>query len=246
MKADPNAQQLLLELQRIDTAQQQLAHRRAHLPELAQLVEQKRELSNLERERLDAQAEVDDIDRNITRLERDTEQVRARKERDSARLAAGAGPARELEALQHEIDSLARRQRELEDSELELMERREQAQARLDQVAERLATATSQRAETEARRDAALAEIAEQEAAETAARKPLVAQLPGELLALYERIRADTGGAGAALLRAGRCGGCRLELSGSERARIKAAPPDEVVRCDECRRILVRTAESGL
>jgi hypothetical protein len=51
---------------------------------------------------------------------------------------------------------------------------------------------------------------------------------------------------GAALLRGGRCGGCRLELSGSERARVKAAPPDEVMRCEECRRIMVRTAESGL
>ncbi|QSB13285.1 hypothetical protein JQS43_16830 [Natronosporangium hydrolyticum] len=246
MKADPNAQKLLLDLQGIDTTRQQLAHRRTHLPELAQLTELTRELSTLDGDRVRAQVEVDDLDRDITRLERDTEQVRARKDRDAARLAAGVGPARELEALQHEIESLDRRQRELEDAELELMERRETAQSTLTEAQRRLADCERRRAEAEASRDAALAEISEQEAAQTEARKPLVTQLPADLVTLYERIRDDAGGLGAAPVRGGRCGGCRLELSGSERARVKAAPPDEVVRCDECRRIMVRTAESGL
>ena len=74
----------------------------------------------------------------------------------------------------------------------------------------------------------------------------MVADLPADLVALYERIRESSGGLAAALLRGGRCGGCRLELSGVDRAAVKAADPDEVVRCEECRRILVRTAESGL
>lgn len=246
MKADPGDQQLLLDLQEIDTRLAQLSHRRATLPELAELDELARELSSLEDQRARAQVQVDDLDRDIARLERDVEQVRARKEKDAARLASGRGPARELEALQHEIMSLDRRQSELEDAELELMERREQAQAALDEITSAIAAGSQRRAEVESRRDAALTEIASQEAEATAARSPLVERLPADLVSLYERIRADTGGQGAALLRAGRCGGCRLELSGSERARIKAAPPDEVVRCEECRRILVRTAESGL
>jgi predicted nucleic acid-binding Zn-ribbon protein len=246
VKADPNAQKLLLDLQGIDSALAQLAHRRRTLPELAEPVQLGRSLSAMEDERVRAQVEVDDLDRDIARLERDVEQVRARKERDSARLASGRGPARELEALQHELESLNRRQTELEDVELALMERREQAQAAVEEIVARLAATRERQAETETRRDAALAEIAAQEAAQTEARKPLVGQLPTDLLGLYERIRDDSGGIGAALLRAGRCGGCRLDLPGSERARIKAAPPDEVVRCDECRRILVRTAESGL
>ena len=128
MKADPQAQRLLLDLQGIDTALDQLAHRRATLPELAEVDNLTRQLSELEDERVRAQVEVDDLDRHIARLERDVEQVRARKERDTALLASGRGPARELEALQHEIESLNRRQNDLEDSQLELMERREQAQ----------------------------------------------------------------------------------------------------------------------
>jgi hypothetical protein len=246
VKADPNAQQRLLDLQGIDTTLAQLAHRRDTLPEHAELDRLARERSATADEQTRAQLELDDLDRDIARLERDVDQVRARKEKDSARLAAGTGPGRELEALQHELESLNRRQTELEDAELELMERREQAQTVMTEVTGRLAAAQQQHAEVEARRGAALAEITAQETAQTEARKPLVGQLPADLVALYERIRDDSGGAGAALLRSGRCGGCRLDLSATERARIKAAPPDEVVRCEECRRIMIRTAESGL
>lgn len=246
MKADPQAQRLLLDLQGIDTALAQLAHRRATLPELAEVETLTQQLAALEDERVRAQVDVDDLDRNIARLERDVEQVRARKDRNADRLASGRGPARELEALQHEITSLNRRQSDLEDAQLELMERREQAQEVLEEVESRLSAMREKKAEVEARRDEALAAISAEETARTEARKPLVGQLPADLVALYDRIRADAGGIGAALLRAGRCGGCRLELAGSERARVKAAPPDEVVRCDECRRIMIRTPESGL
>lgn len=246
MKADPQAQRLLLDLQELDTTLAQLSHRRATLPEHSELEQRTDQLASLEEQRVQAQADVDDLDRDIARMERDVEQVRTRKEKDSALLTMGKGPARELAALQHEIDSLNRRQSELEDVELELMERREQAQARLDEVIGAQSAAVAARDEAEQRRDAALAGIAEQEATTTAARAPMLDQLPADLVALYDRIRAEAGGLGAALLRGGRCGGCRLELSGSERAQVKAAPPDEVVRCEECRRIMIRTAESGL
>lgn len=246
MKADPHAQRLLLDLQAIDTALAQLHHRRAHLPEKDELAQLEQQVAASEQEQASARAGVDDLDNDIARVERDVEQVRTRKERDSGMLASGAGPARELEALQHEVASLNRRQSELEDAQLELMERREQAQSVLDEVDSRLESTRQRRAEVEAGREAALGEIATEEAARTEARKPLVTQLPDDLVALYERIREDSGGIGAAALRAGRCGGCRLELSGSEKARVRAAPPDEVVRCDECRRIMVRDEESGL
>lgn len=246
MKADPEAQRRLLDLQALDTALAQLAHRRKNLPEHAELDRLNRQISALEDERVRAQVRVDDLDRDIARMERDVEQVRVRKDKDQVRLDAGTGPARELEALQHELASLQRRQSELEDAELELMERHEQAKRVLAEVEQRLAAARQQRAETESRRDQALADMARDEEFRSAGRRPLAADLPADLVALYERIREQAGGMGAALLRGGRCEGCRLDLSGSERARFRAAPPDEVLRCDECRRILVRTAESGL
>ena len=245
MKADPKVQRRLLDLQAIDTALAQLAHRRRTLPELAELEALARELSALEDERVRAQVAVDDLDRDIARLEKDVEQVRARKSKDEARLAAGSGPARELEALQHELASLNRRQSDLEDAELELMEQRETAQGVLDGVERRIAEARDRRASAEQRRDASLAEIAKEEEFKRRSRQPLAGDLPADLVALYERIRTDTG-LGAALLTGGRCGGCRLELSGADLARIRKADPDDVVRCEECRRIMVRTNESGL
>ncbi|HET8682314.1 MAG TPA: C4-type zinc ribbon domain-containing protein [Micromonosporaceae bacterium] len=246
MKADPDAQRRLLDLQGLDTGLAQLAHRRRSMPEHAESDRLARSIAALDDEHVRAQVSIDDLDRDIARLERDIDQVRARKAKDQARLDAGTGPARELEALQHEMVSLSRRQTDLEDAELELMEQREQAEAVLREVDLRRSAARAERDTVESRRAALLSDIARDEEFKLAARKPLVADLPPDLISLYEKIRELTGGIGAALLRAGQCEGCRLELSGSERARVRAAPPDEVLRCDECRRILVRTPESGL
>ncbi|MET7392659.1 C4-type zinc ribbon domain-containing protein [Dactylosporangium sp. NPDC005572] len=246
MKADPSAQRRLLDLQAIDIALTQLAHKRKSLPEHAELDKLARELSTLEDQRIRAQVAVDDLDRDIDRLERDVEQVRGRKDKDQARLDAGTGPSRELEALQHEIGTLNRRQSELEDAELELMEQRETAQAALDEVVGRLEASRGTRDEAERRRSEALAAIAKDEEFRQAGRRPLAADLPADLVSLYDKIRENSGGIGAAMLRQGRCEGCRIELSGGDRVRVRAAPADEVVRCEECRRILVRTAESGL
>lgn len=168
-----------------------------------------------------------------------------RKSKDETRLASGSGPARELEALQHELVSLNRRQSDLEDAELELMEQRETAQATLDGIEARIAETRDRRAAAEQRRDESLAAIAKEEEFKQGARKPLAADLPADLVSLYDKIREDTG-LGAALLTSGRCGGCRLELSGADLARIRRSDPDEVVRCEDCRRIMVRTNESGL
>jgi len=246
VKAVPEAQRRLLDLQALDTALAQLAHRRKNLSEYAELDGLAREISALSDERVRAQVDVDDLDRDIAGLERDTDTVRIRLAKDRVRLEAGTGPARELTALQHEVGSLQRRQSELEDAELELMEKRETAQARYEEISGRRDALLEKRAATEVKRDQVLADIAKEEEFKRAGRAPLANDLPADLITLYDKIRESSGGIGAALLRAGRCEGCRLDISGSERARLKAAPADEVIRCEECRRILVRTNESGL
>ena len=244
MKAAPQDQRRLLDLQAVDTALAQLAHRRKSLPELAEIATISRELSALEDQRVRAQVAVDDLDRDISRFEKDIEQVRARKDRDQARLNAGAA-LREIEGLQHEMATLNRRQGELEDAELELMEQRETAEQALAAVQEQLTAARARRDAAEKIRDDTFAEIDKERDFKTQSRAPLAADLPADLVTLYDKIRTDTG-LGAALVRSGRCGGCRIELYGADLARVKSAPADEVVRCEECRRIMVRTAESGL
>jgi predicted nucleic acid-binding Zn-ribbon protein len=188
---------------------------------------------------------VDDLDRDIARMEKDDGPGPGPGRRDRSRLDAGTGPAQELEALQHELGTLARRQSELEDAELELMEQRETAQATLDQVEAAAAGDRDTRAETERRRDDRPVRTGRRPRRNDAARAPLVADLPADWSSCTRRC-ASRPEWGRALLRAGRCEGCRLELSGSETGRVRSADPDEVIRCEECRRILVRTAESGL
>jgi predicted nucleic acid-binding Zn-ribbon protein len=244
VKASPEAQRRLLDLQAVDTALAQLAHRRKSLPELAEIDAAARELSALEDDRVRAQVAVDDLDRDIARFEKDIEQVRTRKDRDQSRLKAG-GAVREIEGLQHELATLNRRQSELEDAELELMEQRETAEQALNEVKKKLRDASERRAAAEARRDQANAEITKDQEFKTASRGPLAADLPADLVTLYDKIRTESG-LGAALVRSGRCGGCRIELYGADLARVKSAPADEVVRCEECRRIMIRTNESGL
>jgi hypothetical protein len=129
---------------------------------------------------------------------------------------------------------------------LELMEKRENAQALRDGAAVEGETIAADTATVAARHDVALAEIAEQAEKATSARVGVAAGIPDELLALYDKVRAQSGGLGAAPLRHGQCGGCRVQLSTVDLNEIRHAAPDEVIRCEECRRILVRTPESGV
>lgn len=245
MNAEPAVQLRLLDLQAADTSLTQLAHRRSHLPELAAIAEHSATARRLDDEVVDARTRLDDLAAEQRRLETDVETVRARSVRDESRLQAGGLPSRELESLQHEIATLARRQSALEDELLEVMERVEEAESELRSATERHASVLAEQAELESRRDAALAEIDAAMRAKTPERAAIAAELPPDLVALYEKARAHNG-AGAAMLRQRRCEACRIELSGSELSRVRTAAPDEVVRCDNCRAVLVRTAESGL
>jgi hypothetical protein len=246
VKADPKVQQRLLDLQSHDSALARLEHRRRTLPELAVITDADTRLAALRNDLVRAETEVSDLDRELRRLENDVEQVRTRSARDQQRMQSGAVVAKELESLQHEVDTLARRQSDLEDTELEVMERREDAEGRTSVVRAEVEKVTAARDDAEAARDAAFAEIDAEAAADTGARAATATELPADLIALYEKIRAVSGGVGAAALKHRRCEGCRLDLLGSELRAAQAAAPDEVLRCENCRRILVRTAESGL
>jgi uncharacterized protein len=245
VNADTATQLRLLDLQAADTALAQLAHRRKSLPELAAIAERQRTGAQLRNTVVDARTRLEDIAAEQRRLESDVETVRARTVRDEARLQAGGLPSRELESLQHEIATLARRQSTLEDEVLDVMERAEAAEAELAQTTGEYEALQLELTELEARRDAAFAEIDAAAAIRSPERDGIAADLPPELMALYERARAH-GGTGVALLRQRRCEACHIELPGSELSAVQHADEDTIVRCDNCRAILVRTAESGL
>ncbi|MFN2626966.1 MAG: zinc ribbon domain-containing protein [Mycobacteriales bacterium] len=243
MKASAVDQQRLLELQHLDSAIDRLAQRRRTLPELAEIAAADARLAELRSEVVTAQTEADDIAREQRKLENDVEQVRTRVTRDRERLDAGkVNNPRELENLQHEMASLGRRQGDLEDQVLEKMLSREDAQGRADALTAEATELTATRDAAVLRRDAAFAEIDAETAQHAAARGEIAPQLPDDLLALYEKIRVGNGGVGAAPLNRGRCEGCMLTISPIDLESIRHAPDDEVVRCEECRRILVRPA----
>ena len=245
--ADPFAQVRLLDLQEADTHLDQIAHRRANLTEVGRLRECESALQRLRTLIIAGETEVSDREREVRKMENDVEQVRMRADKDQALLDSGSiSNPKQLEDLAHEVASLARRQATLEDEELELMEQLENARASLAalqgdraRVDVELAAAADALAEVQRDLDSEHADAQKH-------REHVAGQIPADLLRAYEKSRADNGGVGAALLQHGRCGGCRLSINPQEMARIKAAPSNEVLRCEECRRILVRTGESGL
>ena len=247
MKADPFVQLRLLELQGLDSALDRLRHRRRTLPELAEMARLDGLVDALRDGVVRAETEVSDLAREQAKFEKEIEQVRARRDRDESRLASGAITAsKQLQDLEHEVASLQRRQSELEDAELEVMERAETAQATLDELTTRRQAHLADRAKAEEAAQATFVEIDADIAKTSQAREELAATMPADLLALYEKLRASEGGVGAGEIARGRCGGCHLDLMNNEKSAFRAAPPDEVLRHEECNRILVRTAESGL
>jgi uncharacterized protein len=190
---------------------------------------------------------VEDLTVEQKKIDADVEQVKARRVRDRDRMDRGlVSNPRDLERMQHELVSLERRITTLEDEELEVMERLEEAQKALDSLVVEVRATDERLVELAGSRDRQMAEIDKELSEIEAERGPTASGVPAELLALYDRLRQQKGGVGAAVLRARECGGCRLSLDNAELAVIRKAPSDEVIRCEECQRILVRTAESGL
>jgi predicted nucleic acid-binding Zn-ribbon protein len=247
VKADSSAQVRLLDLQDLDSRADQLRHQRRSLPEHARLVELEESHHRLDGEAQDARISVEDLAAEQAKVDADVEQVKARRQRDQQRLDQGlVSNPKDIQRMQQEMVSLERRITSLEDDEIEVMERLEEAQRTLDTLTARLTDTAKDIEQTTAARDQKLAEIDQSLDELDTQRSPLTGELPGDLLALYNRLRESKGGVGAALLRARQCGGCMLDLDNAELATIRAAADDDVIRCEECSRILVRTVESGI
>ena len=245
MKASPQMQARLLDLVDLDTRVNQLAHQLRTLPEQIDIDRMEAQRPALEEAVVRTGTEVSDLQREVSRAEAAVQLVRDRAARDRQRLDAGTGSPKDLQALQHELESLARRQGVLEDEELEVMERVETAETAEREARQAYEEHAARLAELSAVRDEKAAAIQAEKDQVEGGRGALTAELPGDLLALYERLRAQLG-SGAAPLQHRRCGGCRLDINAVDMGRIRAAAEDEVLRCEECGRILVRTPEAGL
>lgn len=245
MNADPAVQRRLLDLAEVDAELSRLAHRRRTLAEHAELTAAEAAVRRGKDELVEVETRAGDLDRDIRRIERDVEGVRARTERDHTMLASAGIGARQAADLQHELETLARRQSVLEDEQLEVMEQREALGTDVEHGRSVLAAAEQELTQVTERRNSALADIDASETGRRRARGEGVATVPSEVLAAYEK-RREQRGVGAAPLVARRCQACRLELDRTAIAELRAAPADRIVHCEECGVILVRTSDSGL
>ncbi len=242
MTSAPLAQQIqLLDVAELDVRLARLTHTKRTLPQLAALTELATRSAALRDDLVRARTSVSDVGRELSRADEAVRQVRERAERNRSRLEGGPS-ARDAEALTKDLEALARRQDELEEVQLEVMERAEAAAARTAELEALVEADTAERAELVAARDAAAAAVDTEGRAVLARRASAVMGLDAELLALYDDLRRRTG-RGAAALEGTTCGACRSHLSVTEMETVRAAPPDAVVRCEECERILVRVPE---
>jgi uncharacterized protein len=231
----------LLDVQDHDTVVDQLRHRRATLPERAELANVERQLGTLDARTKELRITRDELGDRQAALEQQIEASRTRRDVLEKRLFGGQVVAvRELQAMNEEVKHLTRHITELEDREIEVMEGLEPLDVELsagdvmrdarESDCDRLRAAIGA---TEVALDAELA-------AEIRARDAAASGVRDELLARYEQLRARLGGTGAARLVSGSCSGCHLALSAMELDRIRKAPPDAVITCEQCGRILVR------
>ena len=240
MKASVTDQNNLIELQRIDSAISQANHRLKALPEHHQLVAIQAKLVAGAAELATAEAELADVAIDLRRSEVEVEQVADRMTKDEARLSGGQASPKELEQLQHELGTLAKRKSELEDGELEIMIRHDGAKQKVETLKSDEDGLKKLELELNIRLENAKTEIDREIALKNSERTLLVPKIDTALIELYEKVKASGSGIGAALLIGNTCDGCRLAINAVEMERIKSLDSEEVLRCEECRRILVR------
>jgi uncharacterized protein len=240
VKASASDQRSILDIQKFDLSTATLKNKAATLPELTEINTTTIKQNNIRDLRIAAETELSDVKRELARAEGDVEQVVTRIERDEKRLSSGTGSAKELEQTQHELGTLGARRAELEEVELEIM-------MRVDGIKERIAVLSAEEqelamviADLNIRKENALASINTELETIAADRTATTQSVAADFLALYEKIREGNSGIGAAVLAGNQCKGCNLTLNTIELQRIGALAEDEVVRCEECRCILVR------
>lgn len=237
----------MLDLQTVDSALAQLEHRRRTLPEHAEINALNGAVAAIAADLVSAETAVSDLEAEQGRAEVELEPVRERLRRNQRRIADGTiADPKALSSMVEEVAHLQRRISDLEDAELEIMEQVESATSTLERLRIRAGELDQRLADAVARRDQAVGAIDAKVTEQRAERDQLSPLLPADLVALYDKIGTSHNGVGAAELRQRRCTGCQLEVNAADLGVFAAAADDDVLRCEECSRILVRTATSGL
>ncbi|GAB09015.1 hypothetical protein GOARA_026_00450 [Gordonia araii NBRC 100433] len=245
MKVEAARQRIMLEVAEVDADLAKLRHRRANLPEEQEMADLRDRIAVARDDAVRADIAAQDLDREYQRLDTEINGMRIREEHDKELLDRPGMAAKALAELQHELAGLARRRAVAEDELLDLMEQQEATSAEKARAEAAVAALEVDLEQVTSRRDAAGTDLDEKVADLEARRTAIVADAPAELLTVYDRQQSH-GKPGAGLLRQRRCGACRMELDRGTLSQIATAAEDEVLRCEECGALLIRTHESGL
>ncbi len=244
LKASPNDQALLLELQAFDTKLAQLDHRAKNIPELATLAGFEKDTAVVRLRFAEQRGGLEDITIELKRIESDVEVVEARIKRDNDRMQASSS-VKDVAALEQELAALRKRLGDLEEIELVVMERLEEQQAEVDKTTAQLDALAVRTAEIEVAKSSSLGSIIAEHTIAASGRDAISTKVPADLLALYEKQRSRYG-TGASMLRGGVSLASGVKLLENEMQAIRAAAPDDIIMCASSEAILVRTDESGL
>jgi predicted nucleic acid-binding Zn-ribbon protein len=244
LKASPAEQALLLELQTFDTKVSQAAHRAKVLSEHVVLKQLDLERAAIAVTLAEQNGILEDAEIELRRIESDVTVVEARIKRDEERLQVTSS-VKDVQALEQELAALRKRQSDLEEIELTVMERVEEQAAVVRRIDEQMAELQSRVTVIQAERDVELGAVATERANAEANRAAIAEKVPADLLALYEKQRLRYG-LGASHLRGGVSSASGIRLNENDMVAIRSAAPDDVLMCPESNAILVRTAESGI
>jgi predicted nucleic acid-binding Zn-ribbon protein len=237
-QVEPAVLNRLLDLQGEDSAIKRLNERKASLPEAARLAEVSDLLDELTSDLEIATKQDDEVAREHSRLEGEIDLLEQKIGREEQRMFAGAvSNPKELSALQAEVESLKRKKGGLEDQLLEVMEQREGTSATVQRITAERDQAEAEAKELRGKVEVLNADIDAQLSTHTSQREAVAAELPADLLSLYDTIREQKHGVGAAALEQGTCQGCHTKVPQKEIERMRAE--GGLHRCDNCRRILV-------
>ena len=233
---DPAAR--LLDLQAIDLTIDRLGARRRALVSGAEVTQARATADTAEAELGELRLRLDALARDATRLEHEIDSLTKKAAAEEQRMYDGSvANAKELSSIQHEIENVRRRKGDREDELLVLMEQRESLEAAAGEADVR---STALRDEVDRVAIASGEELTAVEAdlgAREAERASIASEIDAELLELYEDLRRQKKGVGAAALVDGVCQGCHEQLSAVELDRVKKT--SGIRRCEYCRRILV-------
>jgi predicted nucleic acid-binding Zn-ribbon protein len=239
MKAKVESQILLLDLNSIDQSISKLDYQKKNHPQLMKITELTARVPSIEASIVENDSQITETKKEVSKAEIDVENISKRVQKDKERLASIETSAKDLTQIQHEIGTLDSKQKELEEVQIEFLEIVEDLEHKKRGLQEILEQVKTEISELNIAIKADFEKANKEIATFSTERQTVISKVEKDLLDLYEKIRSEHG-TGAGLFGHGACNSCQIQISPSEINNINSTDPEEVIRCENCRCILVR------